>query len=587
MTATREPAQVQTGGEVRTGFSAAPRRWLVPPRVGEEEQRLLGADSLLLAQLLWNRGIRTAQEARCFLEPSSAGALGDPRDMRGMPEAVRRLTEALRTGDRIAVYGDYDVDGVAGAAVLVDALTGLGANLVVHLPHRARDGYGVNSAAVRQLAEQGAKVMVTVDCGITAVDEVALATSLGMDVVVTDHHSVPAPLPGALAVINPHQPGCEYSYKELGGGGVAFQLARALLQALLPAHEAGLRAERLAGLAALSTVADIVPLTGENRTIVGLGLAAIQSGLIPGIEALCEHGGRRMESLTAQDLAFTVIPRLNAAGRMGDARDALDVLVAPDLESARETAARLEGANGARRQRVRELLDSVEEEACGLAADGVLVLAGAYPVGLAGLIAARLAERFGVPSIIIEQGDEISRGSARGVEGVHLVRALEACASCLIQFGGHEAAAGFTLRSENIPAFREQLREAVRAARGDAPVEPVLPADGALRLRSIGPRLADVLDRFEPVGAGNPPPTFVSRGTIVRRAQQLDSGHVRFRLAQGEAVCRGIAFTPDFPIPEPGERIDVLYEVERTTWRSEMRVELLIRDARPSDPTPV
>ncbi len=570
---------------MQTTASMRPR-WLIPPRVGEDEQRRLGVGSLLLTQLLWNRGIRCSADAQAFLDPSASLTLSDPRRMRGVPEAVERLLGAIRTGERIAVYGDYDVDGVAGAAVLVDALTGLGADLIVHLPHRARDGYGVNTAAVRTLAEQGATVMITVDCGITAVDEVAVATALGMDVIVTDHHTVPTRLPGALAVINPHQVGCEYPYKELGGGGVAFQVARALLQAALPEDEVQRRAKRLAGLAALSTVADIVPLTGENRSIVACGLEAIRSGLIPGVEALCEHAGRRIEHLTAQDLAFTVIPRLNAAGRMGDARDALDVLVAPDLDAARETAARLESANGARRERVREILGSMEEDASRSAGEGVLVLAGDYPIGLAGLIATRLAERFGVPCVVIEQGEETSRGSARGVEGVHLVRALEACASCLIQFGGHEAAAGFSLRSENIDAFREQLREAVRAARGDVAFERVMPADGGLRLRSIGPRLADLLDRLEPAGAGNPRPTFVSRGAVVHRAQQTDNGHVRFRLAQDDAVCRGIAFTPDFPIPEPDTRIDVLYEVQRTTWRGEMRVELLIRDAQPSESMP-
>ena len=563
--------------------SALPR-WDVASRVGEDEQKLLGVDSLLLAQLLWNRGIRTADEADAFLQPCTELALSNPHRMRGMPQAVERLLHAIRSQERLAVYGDYDVDGVAGAAVLVDALTYLGADPLVHLPHRARDGYGVNAAAVRQLAERGAKVMVTVDCGITAVEEAALAASLGMDVVITDHHSVPARIPQALAVINPHQPGCDYPFKDLGGGGVAFQLARALLLAALPEDEARRRGERLAGFAALSTIADIVPLTGENRTIVAMGLDAIRSGLIPGVEALCDNARRRVQSLTAQDLAFTVIPRLNAAGRMGDARDALDVLVAPDAQSAREIADRLEGANGARRERVRELLLAAEEEACRSAGDGVLVLAGDYPVGLAGLIAARLAERFGVPCVVIERGEETSRGSARGVDGVHLVRALEACASYLLQFGGHEAAAGFTLLSQNIDAFREHLGDAVRAARGDVPIEPRLPADGALRLRSIGPRLADLLDRFEPVGAGNPPPTFVSRGTIVRGAQETSRGNVRLRLAQGDAVCRGIAFRPEFPIPEPGSRLDVLYEVERSIWRDEMRVELLIRDIRPSEP---
>src|SRR5436190_2207848 len=263
------PRRDRQGRLKLTALSVRPR-WELPTRVGEAEQRLLGVDSLLLAQLLWNRSIRTEADASAFLEPCVSLTFSDPRLMRGAPQAIERLLRAIRDHERIAVYGDYDVDGVAGAAVLVDALTGLGADLIVHLPHRARDGYGVNAAAVRQLADQGARVIVTVDCGITAVDEAALARSLGIDVIITDHHTIPARLPAALAVINPHQPACPYPYKALGGGGVAFQVARAMLQDALPGDEAKQRESRLAGLAALSTIADIVPLTGENRAIVAM-----------------------------------------------------------------------------------------------------------------------------------------------------------------------------------------------------------------------------------------------------------------------------------------------------------------------------
>jgi len=258
-------------------------------------------------------------------------------------------------------------------------------------------------------------------------------------------------------------------------------------------------------------------------------------------------------------------------------------LVAQDIDEARSIAPRLEILNMARREAVKDLLLAIDDEACRYVADGALVLAGDYPVGLMGLLAARLAERFNMPSVVIERGEETSRGSARGVEGVHLVRALEQCASRLVQYGGHERAAGFTVRSEDIDAFRTLFGSAVRAMRGDQIVEPGLHADAGLRLTSIGVRLAELLDRFEPVGAGNPRPTFVSRGVIVQRAQELDGGHVRLRLAQGTAVCRGIAFRPIFPVPEPGTPIDILYEVERSWWRDEARIELVIRDARPAE----
>lgn len=560
-----------------------PIRWSVAPRVTEAEQMQLGADSLLLAQLLWNRGLRTAEEATAFLDPGGIAAFADPHRMRGVTPATARLIRALAERELIAIYGDYDVDGVAGSALLVETFRGLGAEVLVHLPHRSRDGYGVHADAVRVLAQGGARVLVTVDCGISANQEIELAATLGMDVIVTDHHTVPAQLPGALAVLNPHQDGCDYPFKHLAGGGVAYQLARALMGEALDRAEATRRAESLASLAALSTVADIVPLTGENRVIVGLGLAALRSGARPALESLCASAGRPLTGLSAEDLAFAVIPRLNAAGRMGDARDALELLLAPDAATAQTLAARLEMANEARRDRVGDILGRLEDEACSSAGDGALVLAGDYPIGVAGLIAARLAERFGVPAVVIELGEETSRGSARGVDGIHLVRILEACGSCLIQYGGHARAAGFSLRSGDIPAFRLAFQQSVRVANGGRTPERILRADAGLRLSSIGPRVADLLDRFEPVGAGNPRPTFVSRGLVVLGCQERNGGHLRLRLAQGKAVCQGIVFRPSFPAPEPGSRVDVLYEVGRSYWDGAQRVELIIRDLRSAE----
>jgi single-stranded-DNA-specific exonuclease len=292
--------------------------WSIAPRISEAEQSLLGADSLLLAQLLWNREIRTSAEAIRFLEPRYEH-LADPNLMHGLPEAVERLLWAIHEHEQIVVYGDYDVDGVAGAAVLVQALRRLGADVFVHIPHRSRDGYGVNLAAVRELAAQ-AKVMITVDCGITAGDEIEAATALGLEVIVTDHHTIPSQLPAARAVLNPHQADCEYPCKVLAGGGVALTLARGMFLSVLDPEEAQREILALTPLAALSTVADVMPLIGENRTIVRLGLDVMRKGSRPGLDALCASSGRPLERLTARDLAFSIIPRLNAAGRMGDAR---------------------------------------------------------------------------------------------------------------------------------------------------------------------------------------------------------------------------------------------------------------------------
>jgi single-stranded-DNA-specific exonuclease len=553
--------------------------WIVAPRIGADEQRELGADSLLLTQLLWNRGVRSDVEAHAYLFPLAGDHLGDPLSMHGLPSASERLLKAIGAGERIAIYGDYDVDGVAGSALLTAALRGLGADLVVHLPDRARDGYGVHPEAVRQLVADGARVMVTVDCGISANHEVQLARSLGLDVIVADHHALPGILPSAFAVLNPHQESCRYPCKDLAGGGVAYQLARAVLGAALESGEADRRARHLATYAALSTVADVVPLTGENRGIVAQGLASLRSGGPLGLRALAESAGRDLQMVTAIDLAFRIIPRLNAAGRMGNAREALDLLLAEDWATAQAIAVRLEEANVARRLRVDELLVELEAEAAEACGQGAIVLFGDYPIGVAGLIATRFAERFGVPCAVIERGNATSRGSVRGIDGIDLVSVLGACSEHLVQYGGHERAAGFTVPSDEVPLFKVAFERGVRAT-GVAPQRPAVAIDGILRLSSVGPRLADLVELFEPTGAGNPRPLFLSRGALVRSVGQLRGGHLRLTLAQDWATRRAVAFRPTFSAPRPGARVDVVYEVERSVWNGVERVDMIVRDVR-------
>ncbi len=562
---------------------AAPPPWLLAPRIGEDEQRSLGADSLLLAQLLWNRGIRSAEEAHAFLHPLLGEPFGDPHLMLGLSSATDRLLSAIRGGERIAVYGDYDVDGVAGAALLTTALRGLGADVFVHLPDRARDGYGVHPDAVRKLVGDGARVMVTVDCGISANQEVHLARSLGLDVIVTDHHTLPAGLPSAFAVLNPRQDRCQYPCKDLAGGGVAYQLARALLRTMLDPAEAEHRARDLAMYAALSTVADIMPITGENRSIVAQGVASLRSGGSIGMRALVEASGRELAAVSATDLAFRIIPRLNAAGRMGNARDALDLLLATDPAEAQMLALRLEEANLARRARVDELLAELEGPAAAGAERGAIVLHGAYPIGVAGLLATRFAERHGVPCVIIERGAPTSRGSVRGVVGIDLIGVLEGCSEHLVQFGGHERAAGFTVPSNEIELFQTAFEQGVRDV-GVAPCLPAVPVDAVLKLASVGTRLADLVERFDPCGPGNLRPMFLSRGLHVRNVAKLKGGHLRLELAQEWTVRRAVAFRPAFAAPTPGARVDVVYEVERSTWNGVERVDMLVRDVRESTP---
>jgi single-stranded-DNA-specific exonuclease len=379
--------------------------------------------------------------------------------------------------------------------------------------------------------------------------------------------------------LNPRQESCRYPYKELAGGGVAYQLARAVLRTALDREEAERRARNLASYAALSTVADVVPLTGENRSIVAQGVATLRSGGSLGLRALLESAGREIQMVTAIDLSFRVIPRLNAAGRMGSARDALDLLLAEDLAAAQAIAVRLEEANAARRLRVDELLAELGTEAAAGSERGAIVLHGDYPIGVAGLIATRFAERFGVPCAVIERGEATSRGSVRGVDGIDLISVLGACAEHLVQYGGHERAAGFTLPSDEIALFRDAFEQGVQST-GLAPQRPPLVIDGILRLSSVGPRLADLVERFEPSGAGNPRPLFLSRGVLVRSVGRLKGGHFRLTLAQDWATRRAVAFRPAFPAPKPGTRVDVVYEVERSFWNGIERVDMIVRDLR-------
>lgn len=560
--------------------AAAPgKRWLVAPRIGVSEQRQLGADSLLLAQLLWNRGVRTPAAATDFLTPGRLATLGDPFSMQGMEAAVACLVGAIRQGAPIAVYGDYDVDGVAGAALLVEALRAVGATVLVHVPHRVKDGYGLNEAALTSLAEQGAAVVITVDCGITAAREVELAAALGMKVIVTDHHTIPSQLPAASAVLNPHQADCKYPCKDLAGGGVAFQLARGVLSTLLPAGAAEEHARGLADLAALSTVADVVPVVGENRTLVTLGLATMRAGQRPGIRALCAVAARAPAELSARDLAFSIIPRLNAAGRMGEARDALELLLARDEAEAQRLAGQLDSTNHARRQLVQDLLGPMLEEAAESVAAGAVVLDGPYPIGLAGLLAARVVDRWQVPSVVIQQGESVCRGSARAPEGADLMELLGECSDLLSQFGGHPRAAGFTIPTANIEQFRSAFAAATRSA-VRTPVDTTIAVDAALRLQSVGPTLADLIERFEPLGEGNPPPMFVSRGTALS-IQESGDGPRRVRIRDGEAVRRAVMFQSDAECAA-GSRVDLVYEIRRSLWRGDQRIDLIVRNIRPA-----
>ena len=565
------------GAGAKRGPNQPPALWEVAPPAPPARLRALDVGSPLIAQLLWNRGMRDAAAAERFLRPERE-PLGEPWRMAGVAEGVRRIRAALAAGARIAIHGDYDVDGVSATAVLALTLRRLGAEPIVHIPHRARDGYGLSPAAIHALRARGARLVLTVDCGITANAEVALATDLGMEVVVTDHHHVPVTLPAAAAVLNPRQPGCAYGYEDLSGVGVAYVLARALLRDALPTAQADAAADELLDLVALGTLADMVPLLGENRTLLARGLHVLRAGRRPGVRALASVAGIDLRHLTAQQAAFALAPRLNAAGRMGEASDAYALLVAPDEATAAPLAERLNQLN---RERQRAVGDGVALARELADADApALVVAGDFPPGIAGLVASRLTEETGRPCVVLERGDEYCKGSARGPVGFHLAAALAECADLLVKFGGHAQAAGMTLRTEHLPAFVERLQRLSAAALGPAPPPTRRQVDGVLALRAVNWDFGEALQALEPYGTGNPVPLFLTTGAVVRESRPLGESGLALRLSDGGLPLRAVLFRAGEHAVSSGALVSVVYQVERSVFRGEVRLELRLVDLR-------
>ncbi len=556
----------------------SPLDWDLAPPPPPDALRALGVASPLVARLLWNRGLRDAEAAHRFLHPE-AQPLGDPWRMAGVADGVRGIRAAIASGQRIAIHGDYDADGVTATAVIVETLRHLGAEPIVFVPHRTRDGYGLSPASVRALADQGAGLIITVDCGITANAEIALAAELGLEVVVTDHHHVPVSLPAARAVMNPRQPGCAYGYLDLSGVGVAFVLARALLHEALPVATADAAERALLDLVAIGTVADLVPLAGENRTLVARGLEVLRAGGRPGLDALIVAAGLEPSDLSAQRIAFTLAPRLNAAGRMAEALDAYTLLVTPDPVEARSLAESLTALNRERQAAVEAGVALAREQ---VESDSAAVIAvGDFPAGIAGLIAGKLAEEADRPCIVLEAGVTECRGSARGPEGFHLAVALQECADLLVKFGGHAQAAGMTLRASDLPAFVERFQGLAGAARTPGSAATRRPIDGVLSLRAINWAFTEDLRALEPYGMGNPAPVFRTERVVVREARPLGERGVALRLSDGGLPLRATRFGDGATLPPIGASATAVYEVERQLWNGQIRIELRLRDLQP------
>jgi single-stranded-DNA-specific exonuclease len=498
----------------------------------------------VLAKLLVVRGIDSAEAAVRFLSPAVAH-LHSPYLLTGLRSAVERISAAIERREGILVYGDYDVDGTTAVVILKTAIELCGGAADFHVPHRIREGYDLRGDVIERAAAAGIRLVISVDAGTRAFAAADSAARAGVDLIITDHH-LPGPdgLPRAFAVVNPNQPGCEYPCKSLCGAGIAFKVAQALMQKHLAHRDQQSLLLSFMKVAAIATIADSVPLAGENRVIASLGLNALRSAVNPGLKALLEVAQLGGKPLSSGEIAFRVAPRINAAGRMDIARDVVELFSVKDPAMAREIALRLDKLNGERQEEERRILQAIEQrldENAALRDAFCMVIDGdGWHRGVIGITATRVVERYGRPALVLSRDGEEAHGSGRSISGFHLLNALESCAPLFTRFGGHAYAVGFSLPCSRVSELQAQMDAYARSRLTLADFEPVVNIDAELPLDAVTPGLFAGLQRMEPFGAGNPEPVFYAPGArLLAPPKILKELHAKLKFAPGHAASNG------------------------------------------------
>ena len=559
------------------------KRWLIPPVITPEADRALIKFPPVLRQILFNRGYATDAEARAFLK-AEPDFETDPFLMKGMAEAVERITFALEHNEPIAIYGDYDVDGVTSTALLVDALRAMDANVIGYIPNRFDEGYGLNNDALTQLMDEGVRLVITVDCGIRSPDEAQHAREIGLSLIITDHHHPSeGPLPVADAVINPKQPGDEYPEKGLAGVGIAYKLAEALLSRQ-PSAE-GFQLTDLLDLVALGTVADLAPLVGENRFLVRRGLRQMRQTTRQGLFSLAGVAELKLDKVNATDIGFRLGPRLNASGRLESALASYELLTTTDIFVAGQLSQQLDVQNKERQRITREMQAQAEELALEDEEDAFLLFAAHedFNPGVVGLAASRLTETYYRPAVVAHRDTDTTRGSCRSIPEFHITDALDQCADILVRHGGHAAAAGFTVENDKLDELVSRLKEIARAQLGGQDLRPTLTADSEIPLTEVRPDLLDALKYLEPTGYGNPDAVFVSRGVKVRHARTVgaDAKHLKMILEDGQGMTHdAIGFRLGDLKDELPESVDIMYTYEINEYNGRINYQLNLKDVK-------
>lgn len=566
------------------------KRWVIKeinPTIAAELAEISGVN-ILTAAVLVGRGIVSAKDAQSFLKPSFA-SMPDPFLLKGVDAAVTRLCSALSSGENICVYGDYDVDGISGTALLVSFLRRIGLNCNYFIPNRFEDGYGLSQPALEQIIASGASLVLSVDCGITSVAEAEYCCLNGIDLIITDHHSPKETIPDACAVINPLQPDCPYPFKMLAGVGVAFNLLVAMRSRLRQSgffnehQEPDLR--EWLDLVALGTIADVVPLVGQNRVYAFYGLKQLGESQRPGITALKRVAGVKDEVSCGQ-VGFRLAPRLNAAGRIESAVPGVELLLGSEQQTSDAIAEELDAANAERQSIERGML---EQAIALVAADGAyparrsIVLASAdWHQGVVGIVASRLVERYHRPTILIAlDQDGNGKGSGRSISGFHLLEALTACSEHLDRFGGHRYAAGITITADKIAAFTSAFEAESSRMLAGVELMPTLDIDAVAQPSDVTADLVRELNRLEPFGAGNPEPTLLLRGLKAVERRVVGDGHLKLRLKVDGYVFSAIAFRQAEQATDG--LLDVAFFPELNVWNNTTSLQLRIKDIRQAE----
>jgi len=559
-------------------------RWIVPKVNSEAVARLAGELTLrpVVARLLVLRGIEDPEAAHDFLHPSLS-QLHDPNLMADMHGAVERLRQAIERREKILIYGDYDVDGTMAVVVLLTALRTLGANVDAHIPHRLTDGYGMRLPVVEQAAGKGYGVVLSVDTGIREHEVIARAQELGMDCIVTDHHLPDRHLPPACAILNPRREGCPYPEKNLSGVGVALKLAQALLGERLTERQL----QSYLKVVAIGTIADVVPLAGENRVIAHFGLAGMREPAPAGLAALLAVSGLEGRVITTGDVSFRVAPRLNAAGRMENARDVIELFTTSDASKARAIAERLENLNRERQRVEQEILQEINgrmERDPEKAASYTLVFAGdGWHRGVIGIVAQRVADRYHRPALVIGIEEGVGVGSGRSIKGFHLLEALSRARDLFDRFGGHAQAAGFALPASRIGELETRFEQHARAILSPDDLEPVLRVDAEVPFVELDLQLYEQVQRLEPYGFGNPTPVFAAGGLrLVAPPRILKEKHLKLKVAQGDRSFEALGWGR----AEQGaslalrQQVDLAFTLAESVFQEETKLQLVIKDLR-------